>query len=146
MRCFFAGHEVQSRRLAESALFCKNWEKCLKLQWNLGLHLIGPVRSWLHIVFISSTQWSHWEGHDLWLTPASSPQCVVWVEGATEAGLPPHPDHALRSSRQHQRQLLSAHLRHLPPGAREPAARRPGRHRHLHHHPEQGGVTAAHLL
>lgn len=73
-------------------------------------------------------------------------QCAVRMEGAAEAGLPPHPDHTLRPSGQHQRQLLPTDLRHLPPGAREPAAHRPGRHRHLHHHPEQGGDASTHLL
>lgn len=81
-----------------------------------------------------------------WLPSPPPPQRAVWVEGATEAGLPPHPDHNLWLSSQHQRQFLPAHLRHLPPGTWEPATHCPGRHRHLHHHPEQRRDAPAHLL
>lgn len=73
-------------------------------------------------------------------------QCAVWVEGATEAGLPHNPNHTLRPPSQHQWQFLPAHLRHLSPGAWEPATRRPGCHRHLHHYPKQGRDASPHLL
>lgn len=73
-------------------------------------------------------------------------QGAVRVERASKAGLPPHPNHTLWTASQHQRQLLPAHLHHIPSGPGEPGAHDVGRHRRLCHHSQQGRDAASHLL